>query len=56
MFGKWSPTWEGPFLINQVLGKGAYKLSDQNSRVHDAPINGQFLKKYYQMAWETMEK
>ncbi|CAL2270798.1 unnamed protein product [Prunus armeniaca] len=39
-FGKWSPTWEGPFLIHQVLGKGAYKLSDQNGRVHDARING----------------
>ncbi|CAL9029560.1 unnamed protein product [Prunus brigantina] len=38
-FGKWSPTWEGPFLVHQVLGKGAYKLSDQNGQVHDAPIN-----------------
>ncbi|CAL2229164.1 unnamed protein product [Prunus armeniaca] len=28
-FGKWSPTWEGPFLIHQILRKGAYKLSDR---------------------------
>ncbi|CAL2277698.1 unnamed protein product [Prunus armeniaca] len=55
-FGKWSPTWEGPFLVHQVLGKGAYKLSDQNGRVHDAPINGRFLKKYYPTVWEMAER
>ncbi|CAL8993664.1 unnamed protein product [Prunus brigantina] len=54
-FGKWSPTWEGPFLVHQVLGKGAYKLSDQNGRVHDATINGRFLKKYYPTVWEMAE-
>ncbi|XP_020417993.1 uncharacterized protein LOC109948703 [Prunus persica] len=25
-YGKWSPTWEGPFIINQILGMGAYRL------------------------------
>ncbi|XP_021828156.1 uncharacterized protein LOC110768646 [Prunus avium] len=25
-YGKWSPTWEGPFIIKQVLGLGAYML------------------------------
>ncbi|XP_034218972.1 protein NYNRIN-like [Prunus dulcis] len=28
-FGKWSPTWEGPFLIHQILRKIAYKLSTE---------------------------
>ncbi|XP_008229042.1 PREDICTED: uncharacterized protein LOC103328431 [Prunus mume] len=27
-YEKWSPTWEGPFIINQVLGLGAYRLQD----------------------------
>nr|XP_008382739.2 uncharacterized protein LOC103445489 [Malus domestica] len=27
-FGKWSPTWEGPFIISQVLTKGGYYLAD----------------------------
>ncbi|XP_020410306.1 uncharacterized protein LOC109946532 [Prunus persica] len=27
-YGKWSPTWEGPFIINQILGMGAYRLQD----------------------------
>ncbi|XP_008237340.1 PREDICTED: uncharacterized protein LOC103336081 [Prunus mume] len=55
-FGKWSPTWEGPFLVHQVLGNEAYKLSDQNGRVHDAPINSRFLKKYYPTVWEMVER
>ncbi|CAL9011772.1 unnamed protein product [Prunus brigantina] len=25
-YGKWSPTWEGPFIIQEVLGLGAYML------------------------------
>ncbi|XP_024156077.1 uncharacterized protein K02A2.6 [Rosa chinensis] len=25
-FGKWSPNWEGQFIIDKVLGKGAYYL------------------------------
>ncbi|XP_070669509.1 uncharacterized protein [Malus domestica] len=27
-FGKWSPTWEGPFMISRVLDKGGYYLAD----------------------------
>ncbi|XP_070672388.1 uncharacterized protein [Malus domestica] len=27
-FGKWSPTWEGPFIVSQVLDNGGYYLAD----------------------------
>ncbi|XP_050121406.1 uncharacterized protein LOC126599102 [Malus sylvestris] len=27
-FGKWSPTWEGPFIVSQVLDKEGYYLAD----------------------------
>ncbi|CAN6712131.1 unnamed protein product [Malus baccata var. baccata] len=27
-FGKWSPTWESPFIISRVLDKGGYYLAD----------------------------
>ena len=46
-FGKWSPNWEGPFIIHKVLGKRAYRLKDRTSLIHKLPINGKFLKKYY---------
>lgn len=26
--GKWSPNWEGPYEIHQVLGKNVYRLKD----------------------------
>ncbi|KAM1738536.1 hypothetical protein ACFX11_014346 [Malus domestica] len=54
-FGKWSPTWEGSFVIHKVLGKCAYHLRDWTGLVHKLPINGKFLKKYYPVTWEMRE-
>lgn len=54
-YGKWSPNWEGPFIIEKVLGKGAYQLMDLNGDMHERPINGQYLKKYYPSVWEMRE-
>ncbi|CAN6712141.1 unnamed protein product [Malus baccata var. baccata] len=44
-FGKWSPTWEGPFIISQVLDKGGYYLADLEGNWQKHPINVKFLKK-----------
>ncbi|KAM1091665.1 hypothetical protein ACFX19_019333 [Malus domestica] len=55
MFGKWSPNWEGSFVIHKVLGKCAYHLRDRTSLVYRLPINGKFLKKYYPVTWEMRE-
>ncbi|XP_020426586.1 uncharacterized protein LOC109950853 [Prunus persica] len=46
-YGKWSPTWEGPFIINQILGLGAYRLQGRDGDVHAASINGKWLKFFY---------
>ncbi|KAM2143229.1 hypothetical protein ACFX1R_047052 [Malus domestica] len=54
-FGKWSPNWEGPFIVHKVYGKGAYHLKDRTGVVHKLPINGKFLKKYYPVTWEMRE-
>ena len=54
-FGKWSPNWEGPFVVHKVLGNGAYHLRDRMGSVHKLPINGKFLKKYYPITWEMQE-
>ncbi|KAM2957000.1 hypothetical protein FF2_024063 [Malus domestica] len=54
-FGKWSPNWEGPFIVHKVYGKGAYHLKDRTGTVHRLPINGKFLKKYYPVTWEMRE-
>ncbi|CAN6681930.1 unnamed protein product [Malus baccata var. baccata] len=44
-FGKWSPIWEGPFIISQVLNKGGYYLADLEGNWQKHPINVKFLKK-----------
>ncbi|XP_021819797.1 uncharacterized protein K02A2.6-like [Prunus avium] len=51
--GKWSPTWEGPFVVHKILGKGAYLLQDRDGTPHQHPINGQWLKKFLPSLWET---
>ncbi|KAM1764062.1 hypothetical protein ACFX11_003344 [Malus domestica] len=54
-FGKWSPNWEGLYVVHKIYGKGAYHLRDQTGLVHKLPINGKFLKKYYPVTWEMRE-
>nr|XP_008373299.1 uncharacterized protein K02A2.6-like [Malus domestica] len=41
-FDKWSPNWEGPFIIHKILGKRAYHLRDRTGIIHKLPINGNF--------------
>ncbi|GKV50531.1 hypothetical protein SLEP1_g57234 [Rubroshorea leprosula] len=52
-FGKWSPNWEGPFRIHEVLRGGAYWLESLNGELHPRKINGIYLKPYYPMIWEA---
>jgi len=45
--GKLGPTWEGPYVIHEVLGKGAYKLSQLNGRTIPRSWNAAQLRKCY---------
>ena len=45
--GKWSPNWEGPFKVHQVLLGNAYWLSSLEGKPHKRVINGKYLKKYF---------
>ena len=44
---KLSPTWEGPYLVSSVIGKGAYKLQTIEGEEIPNTWNAQHLKKYY---------
>ncbi|GKV11349.1 hypothetical protein SLEP1_g22613 [Rubroshorea leprosula] len=50
---KWSPNWEGPFRIHEVLRGGAYWLESLNGELHPQKINGIYLKPYYPTIWEA---
>ena len=44
---KFSPNWEGPYVIEKVYEGGAYQLIDHEGERPMPPINGRYLKKYY---------
>jgi hypothetical protein len=44
--GKWSPNWEGPYLISQLFDGNAYKLMHINGEEHIRSINGKYFKPY----------
>ncbi|XP_050211538.1 uncharacterized protein LOC126661719 [Mercurialis annua] len=41
--GKWTPNWEGPFIVTTKLTNGAYVLANIDGEEHDRAINGQYL-------------
>jgi hypothetical protein len=51
-FGKWSPSWEGPYNIVKVIVGNSYMMeSFQGTRLPRA-LNGWYLKKYYPSIWQ----
>ncbi|XP_038690528.1 uncharacterized protein LOC119989207 [Tripterygium wilfordii] len=45
--GKLGPNWEGPYLIDRVLGNGAYRLHRENGEAILHPWNAVHLKLYH---------
>jgi hypothetical protein len=45
--GKFKPMWFRPFIMKDVLKKGAYCLVDFEGNALAEPRNGLYLKKYY---------
>ncbi|KAL0451876.1 UNVERIFIED_CONTAM: hypothetical protein Slati_1165700 [Sesamum latifolium] len=45
--GKLDPTWEGPYKVTSVIGKGAYELKNPEGRPLPRPWNVHNLKKYF---------
>ena len=52
-YGKWSPTWHGPYKIDQVLPGNAYMLEERDGVKFPVAVNGQHLKKYFPSMWES---
>jgi hypothetical protein len=45
--GKFKPMWFRPFIMKEVLKKGAYWLVEFEGKALVEPRNGLYLKKYY---------
>ncbi|XP_058068415.1 uncharacterized protein LOC131217497 [Magnolia sinica] len=52
--GKWSHTWDGPYIIENVLRGGVYLLKDLSGDVAQEPISGKYLKQYFPPLWEVI--
>ena len=51
-FGKWSPSWEGPYRVVKVIFENSYMMKTlQGDRLPRA-INGKYLKKFYPSVWQ----
>jgi hypothetical protein len=46
-FGKWSPSWEGPYRVTQVMSGNAYLLQTLQGKDLPKALNGRFLKQYH---------
>ena len=45
--GKFSPNWQGPYIVSRVLTGGALILAEMDREVWPKPINSDSVKKYY---------
>ena len=51
---KWSPNWEGPYVVKKTFSREALILVEMDGKEFSSPINADIVKKYY--AWGNQEK
>jgi hypothetical protein len=51
-FGKWSPSWEGPYKVKHVMSGNAYLLQTLQGKDLPKALNGRFLKQYHPSMWQ----
>ena len=45
--GKWTPTYEGPFVIKKIFSSGAMILTTMDGEDFLHPVNADIVKRYY---------
>ncbi|XP_015160691.1 uncharacterized protein [Solanum tuberosum] len=45
--GKFAPNWQGPYLIKEVLSKGALHLTDVEGKITGITVNADAIKRFY---------
>ena len=50
-FGKWSPSWDGPYKIVKVVFGNSYMMETVKGERLPRAINGRYLKKFYPSVW-----
>ncbi|XP_057452107.1 uncharacterized protein LOC130743909 [Lotus japonicus] len=52
-YGKWAPSWEGPFEVEKALSNNAYVIKELSGQRQFVTINGKYLKAYKPMLHEV---
>ncbi|XP_070040423.1 uncharacterized protein [Nicotiana tomentosiformis] len=45
--GKFSPNWQGPYMVHKLLTRGALILVEMDGEIWPKPINSDAVKRYY---------
>jgi hypothetical protein len=51
-FGKWSPSWEGPYKIVEVIARNSYMMESLRGARLPRALYGPYLNKYYPSVWQ----
>jgi hypothetical protein len=51
-FGKWSPSWEGPFRVIRVVPGNAYFMENLEGHLLPKALDGTYMKRYYSSMWQ----
>ena len=51
-FGKWSPSWEGPYKIVKVIFGNSYMVETLQGQRLPRALNGRYLKKFHPSMWQ----
>jgi hypothetical protein len=51
-FGTWSPNWEGPYRIEEVISRNSYIVQNIQGTSLPRALNGKYLKTYYLRIWQ----
>jgi hypothetical protein len=51
-FGKWSPTWEGPYKVIGIVPGISYFVETLEGKALTTVLNGKYLKNYYPSVWQ----
>jgi hypothetical protein len=51
-FGKWSPSWKGPYKVKQVISDNAHLLQTLQCKDLLKALNGRFLRQYHPSMWQ----
>jgi hypothetical protein len=51
-FGKWSPSWEGPYKVIRIIRGNSYLVETLDGQALNKALNGKYLKKYFASVWQ----